>query len=54
MLVDLASLADLRAVIGKLSDAGHFETKQAAAWQEGVEKFGKLRSRVSNWKARNN
>ncbi len=40
---ELASLADLRAVIRKSSEVGRFKPKQAATWQEGVERFGKLR-----------
>ena len=40
---ELASLADTRAVIRKSSDVGRFESKQSAAWREGVERFGKLR-----------
>lgn len=41
---ELASLAELRAVIRKSSDVGRFEPEQSAAWREGVERFGKLRS----------
>jgi rhamnulokinase len=44
---ELASLADMRAVIRKSSDVGRFEPKQAAEWREGMERFTKLRSRVS-------
>jgi hypothetical protein len=44
---ELASLADMRAVIRKSSDVGRFEPKPSAALQEGVEWFGELRSRVS-------
>jgi hypothetical protein len=44
---ELASLADMRAVIRKSSDVGRFEPKPSAAWQEGVERFTRLRSRVS-------
>jgi rhamnulokinase len=40
---ELASLADMRAVIRQSSDVGRFEPKESAAWQEGVERFGKLR-----------
>jgi hypothetical protein len=31
---ELASLADMRAVIRNSSDVGRFEPKQSAAWQE--------------------
>jgi hypothetical protein len=49
---ELASLADLRAVIGKSSDVGRFEPRYEAEWQEGVDRFGKLRGRGPKWKAR--
>jgi hypothetical protein len=42
-LVELASLADMRAVIRKSSDVGYFEPKQSSAWREGVEGFAELR-----------
>jgi hypothetical protein len=45
---ELATLAGMRDVIRKSSDGGRFEPKQAAAWREGVERFAKFRSRVSN------
>ena len=45
---ELASLAEMRAVIRKSSDVGRFEPKPSAALQEGVERFEKLRSRVPN------
>ena len=44
---ELASLADMRAVIRKSSDVDRFEPKRSVEWQEGVERFGKLRSRAS-------
>jgi rhamnulokinase len=44
---ELASLADMRAVIRKSSDVSRFEPKQSAAWQEGMERFEKLRGRGS-------
>ena len=50
---ELASLADMRAVIRKSSDVGRCEPKQSAAWQEGVERFETLRRRVTHRKARN-
>jgi rhamnulokinase len=45
---ELASLAEMRAVIRKSSDGGRFEPKETAVWQEGVERFTRLRSRVSH------
>jgi hypothetical protein len=51
--MELASLGDLRAVIRKSSDVDRFEPKQSVAWREGVERFGKFRSRVLSCKARN-
>ena len=44
---ELASLADMRAVIRKSSDVGRFEPKQSAAWREGMERFGELPGRCS-------
>jgi rhamnulokinase len=44
---ELASLAEMRAVIRKFSDVGHFEPKQSEAWREGIAQFEKLRSRAS-------
>jgi rhamnulokinase len=43
---ELASLADMRAVIRKSSGVGRFEPQKTAAWQESIERFGKLRSRA--------
>jgi len=37
---ELASLADMRAVIRKSSDVGRFEPKEAAAWREGGRGLG--------------
>jgi rhamnulokinase len=42
---ELATLADMRAVIRKSGNVGRFEPKPAAAWREGVERFAKLRGR---------
>ena len=44
---ELASLADMLAVIRKSSDVGRFEPRQAAAWKEGVERFTQLRGSSS-------
>jgi hypothetical protein len=44
---ELASLADMRAVIRKSSDVGRFAPKESAEWREGVEWFGKVRGRGS-------
>jgi rhamnulokinase len=44
---ELASLAEMRAVIRQSSDVSRFEPKQSAAWQEGIARFEKLRSRAS-------
>ena len=46
-MVELASLADMRAVMRTSSDLGCFEPKEAVVRQEGVERFGTFRSRVS-------
>jgi len=40
---ELASLADMRAVIRKSSHVGRFEPKQSAEWREGAGRFSKLR-----------
>ncbi len=40
---ELASLADMRAVIRKSSDVGRCEPRRAAEWRESVERFGKVR-----------
>ena len=44
---ELTFLADMGSVIPTSSEVGRFEPKQPAAWQEGVERFGELRCRVS-------
>ena len=43
MLVGIASLADLRVLIGKSSDVGRFEPRPSAAQQEGEERLTKVR-----------
>lgn len=47
-LAELASLPDMRAVIRKSDDVGRFEPRESVARQEGVERFGKFRSRISS------
>jgi len=44
----VAQKGQARAVLRTSSDGDRFEPKQAAVWREGVERFAKFRSRVSN------
>jgi len=44
---ELASLAELRAVIRQSSAVTCFEPRPAAAWRDAAERFAKLRTRTS-------